>query len=308
MTGGPAPRRGASKPAAARPRPAAHDDLLLGAHMSIAGGLQNAVLAGAAHRATALQIFSRNSNQWAMKPLADEAVALWKEAQAAHPMVTMVHGSYLVNLASPDPALWEKSCRAFIGEAERCARLDIPYLVFHPGAHMGAGEEAGLARIVRALDRAARALAETPVTLLLENTAGQGTVLGSRFEHLARVIGSVEHPDRLGVCVDTCHLLAAGYDFRSPAGYREVFEEFDRLLGIGRIRAFHLNDSKQDLGSRVDRHEHIGKGHVGSAAFRMILQDPRFRDAPKVLETPKKDEMDRRNLALLRRLAHTRPR
>jgi deoxyribonuclease-4 len=302
VTGAPTPRRGASK--SGRPRPAPRTDLLLGAHMSIAGGLHHAVLAGAAHRATALQIFSRNSNQWAMKPLTDEAVALWKEAQAAHPMVTLVHDSYLINLASPDAALREKSCRAFIEEVRRCARLEIPYLVFHPGAHMGAGTEAGLDRIVRALDRVVRAHPEAPVTLLLENTAGQGTVLGSRFEHLARVLSQVERPERFGVCIDTCHLLAAGYDFRDPAGYRAVFGTFDRLVGIGSVRAFHLNDSKRDLGSRVDRHEHIGKGYVGTPAFRMLLQDPRFREAPKVLETPKKDDMDRKNLALLRRLAH----
>ncbi len=271
--------------------------------MSIAGGLHLAVERGAEHRATALQIFSRNSNQWAMKPIPDEAVARWREALAAHPMTVMVHDSYLINLASPEQALWEKSWRAFVDEALRCARLGIPFLVFHPGAHVGSGEAAGLDRIAAALDRTDAELGDAPVTLLLENTAGQGSSLGNRFEHLAGVFERVRRPERLGVCLDTCHLLAAGYDFRGPAGYARVTAELDRTVGLSRVRAFHLNDSKKGLGSRVDRHEHIGKGHVGTTAFRLIMTDPRFAGVPKVIETPKAGDMDRRNLALLRRFA-----
>lgn len=283
------------------------DGPLLGAHMSIAGGLHLAALRGVEVRCTALQIFSRNSNQWAMKPLADEEIALWKETLASHPMATMVHDSYLTNIASPDEALFQKSREAFLGEALRCVALDIPRLVFHPGAHMGAGEETGLDRVARALDWVDEHLGGAPVTLLVENTAGQGSSLGHRFEHLAGLLDRVRRPELLGFCVDTCHLLAAGYDFRDAEGYRAVFAEFDRRIGLERIRAFHLNDSKKDCGCRVDRHEHIGRGFVGNPAFARILHDPRFRLVPKVLETPKADDMDRKNLALLRRLASLPP-
>lgn len=275
----------------------------LGAHMSIAGGLHRAIQSAAALRCGALQIFSRNANQWAMKRLASETVTRWKEALALHPMVPLVHDSYLINLASPDGVLYRRSRAAFLEEARRCVQLAIPYLVFHPGAHMGKGEERGLDRIIRALDWVDGRLGSEPVTLLLENTAGQGTNLGYRIEHLAYLRNHARRPLRLGVCIDTCHLLAAGYDFRNDAGYVRVFTELEEVLGPGVVRAFHLNDSKKDLGSRVDRHQHIGKGYVGSRAFRLLLQDPRFRGLPMVLETPKMGEMDRRNLALLRRLA-----
>lgn len=283
------------------------DGPLLGAHMSIAGGLHLAALRGADVRCTALQIFSRNSNQWAAKSLADEEIALWKETLASHPMATMVHDSYLINLASPDDALYEKSREAFLAEAHRCVALGIPRLVFHPGAHMGAGEEAGLDRVARALDWVDERLGGAPVTLLVENTAGQGSSLGHSLEHLEGLLERVRRPALLGFCIDTCHLLAAGYDFRDAEGYRAVFAEFDRRIGVEHIRAFHLNDSKKALGSRVDRHEHIGRGFVGNPAFARILHDPRFRRVPKVLETPKTDDMDRKNLALLRRLASLPP-
>jgi deoxyribonuclease-4 len=271
--------------------------------MSIAGGLHRAIESAAALRCTALQIFSRNSNQWSMKPLIPDAVAKWKETLVRHPMATMVHDSYLINLASPDGALYRRSRSAFLEEARRCVQLGIPYLVFHPGAHMGKGEPNGLDRIVRALDWVDERLGSGPVTLLIENTAGQGTSLGYRFEHLAHIRSAARRPQRLGICLDTCHLLAAGYDFRTDSGYERVFDELERVVGTGAVRAFHLNDSKKGLGSRVDRHEHVGKGFVGSRAFRLLLQDPRFRGLPMVLETPKAGEMDRRNLALLRRLA-----
>lgn len=276
----------------------------LGAHMSIAGGLHHAVAAAAAVRSGAVQIFTRNQSQWAMKPLTEPVVDAWKQALARHPMIPLVHASYLINLASPDPALLDKSREAFLEEARRCTTLGIPYLVFHPGSHMGRGEPEGLAAIARSLDWVEERLGEDPVTLLLENTAGQGTNLGHRFEHLSAILAAVRRPERYGVCVDTCHLLAAGYDFRDEAGYAATWTEFEREVGIERVHAFHLNDSKRELGSRVDRHENIGKGHVGSRAFRLLLGDVRFRGLPMVLETPKQNDMDRKNLALLRRLAH----
>ena len=274
--------------------------------MSIAGGLHNAVFEAARHRCRTVQIFSKSSNQWKAKVLTDQDVGLWRRALDEHPMLPVVHDSYLINLASPDPALRQRSRGAFLEEVRRCDRLGIPYLVFHPGAHMGAGEKAGLARVARSLDWVCGRASDSSTLPLLETTAGQGTTLGHRFEQLAWILERVREPERLGVCVDTCHILAAGYDFRTPEGYAEVFGAFDRIVGLDRLRCFHVNDSKKDLGSRVDRHEHIGKGFVGTAAFGMLMTDPRFRGLPKILETPKKDDMDRKNLALLRRLAHRR--
>ncbi len=274
--------------------------------MSVAGGLHEAVLRGAAHRTTALQIFTRNNAQWAMKPLTPAVIADWKQALADHPMEVMVHDSYLINLGSPDEALWKKSRQNFLDEALRCVALGITSLVFHPGSHLGKGDTWCLGRIAKALDWVDTQLGDAPVKLLLENTAGQGTNVGWRFEHLSGILERVRRTERLGVCIDTCHLLAAGYDIRKDNGYRSVFEEFDRLIGTERILGFHLNDSKKELGSRVDRHEGIGKGFVGSRAFRLLMQDPRFANVPKVLETPKAGDMDKRNLALLRRLARMR--
>ena len=279
---------------------------MVGTHMSIAGGLHLAVIEAAKYRCRAVQLFSKSSNQWAAKPLTEETVATWNEAIYRHPMLPVVHDSYLINLASPDPALLEKSRKAFLEEIDRCDRLSIPYLVFHPGAHMGEGIDAGIARIAESLDWALDRSAGRSVTLLLETTAGQGTSVGHRLEHLAAIIEQTRFPERVGICFDTCHVLAAGYDFRTPEGYEGVFGAFDRLIGLGRLCCFHVNDSKKDLGSRVDRHEHIGKGFVGSRAFGLLMRDRRFQSIPKILETPKEDEMDRRNLALLRRLAATR--
>ena len=271
--------------------------------MSIAGGLENAILDAARHRCRALQIFSKSSNQWAAKHLTEEDVATWRDTLSAHPMRVVVHDSYLINLASPDPALLARSREAFLEEVRRCDRLGIRYLIFHPGAHMQSGEETGLARIAESLDWVCTRAEDSPAMLLLETTAGQGTTLGHRFEHLAWIIDRTKARRRLGVCIDTCHVLAAGYDMRTEEGYEKVFAEFNRLIGLDRLHCFHVNDSKKDLDSRVDRHEHIGKGHVGASAFGFLMRDPRFTDVPKILETPKEDEMDRTNLALLRRLA-----
>ncbi len=285
------------------------EQLKLGAHMSIAGGYARALERGKQVSCTVVQLFTKNTNQWTAKPITPEEAELFRKTRdeagyARHDIIA--HDSYLINLASPDEALWEKSVQAFAHELDRCALLDIPALVTHAGAHMGAGEDVGLERIARALDRV---LAERPdhnVMVLLETTAGQGTCLCYCFEHLARVIELVrpEHQPRIGVCWDTCHLLAAGIDFTDEYKYERMVESFGRIVGLDRLRAIHMNDSKKGLGSRVDRHEHIGRGALGLEPFRFIMNDPRLADLPKILETPKGPDMaeDRENLAVLRGL------
>ncbi len=276
-----------------------------GAHMSISGGVYTACERGRRAGCDVVQIFSKNQQQWRARPLTDSEIAHFKEAQITEGVpVVLVHDSYLINLAAPGDDLWHKSLAAFHEELERCAQLGVPYLVTHPGAHVGSGEEAGLRRVVEALDRVFEANAGAGVTVLLETTAGQGSSLGRRFEELARIIEYSRYPDRLGVCVDTCHIFAAGYDIRTPEQYAATIEELDRVIGISRVKAFHLNDSQKDLGSRVDRHTHIGEGCIGLEGFRALVNDDRFADLPMVLETPKGDDLadDMRNLATLRRL------
>jgi deoxyribonuclease-4 len=278
--------------------------LLIGAHMSIAGGLHLAFARGEETGCAAIQVFTKNASQWRGKSIspaeADAFRQAWQESSIG-PVIA--HDSYLINLAAPDEAMWRKSIAAFVDEMERCAALGIPELVMHPGAHLGAGEEAGLQRLA-ATFREIFAAAPAGVSVLLENTAGQGTCLGYRFEHLAAVIEQVPE-GRFGVCFDTCHAWAAGYDLATAAGYAEVISEFDRVIGLARLRAFHVNDCKKGLGCRVDRHEHIGQGNIGEAGFAALMQDPRFAGIPKILETPKGEdaELDRMNLALLRRLS-----
>jgi deoxyribonuclease-4 len=272
--------------------------------MSIAGGLYRAFERGRRVRCRTIQIFLHNSSQWQAKPLTERDRILFEEAQKGSGIRPVLgHDSYLINLASPEPDLRLRSLNAFIAEMKRANFLGVPYLVLHPGAHRGAGVRAGVARVAKALSRALD-LVEPPVALLLENTAGQGTSLGYRFEQLAAILEQIRNPDRVAVCLDTCHAFAAGYDIRTENGYGETMEEFDRIVGIEKIRAFHVNDSKKDLGSRVDRHFHIGKGSIGLDAFRFLVNDPRFQEVPKILETPKgtKDREDKRNLAILRSL------
>lgn len=272
--------------------------------MSVAGGLHRALEEAARHRSGAVQLFTKNSNQWVAKPLDDAAIRLFRETgDRLGPFEMAAHDSYLINLASPDDALRRKSIRAFIDEIERCEALGIPRLVFHPGAHMGAGEDAGLARVAASVREALRATAGCRTQALFESTAGQGTTLGHRLEHLERLLAEAGQPERTGVCLDTCHLFAAGYDFRTPALYAEFRAELARRVGLERVRWFHLNDCKKPLGSRVDRHTHIGEGEIGSKPFSYFLTDPAFRRVPMVLETPKEDEADKRNLARLRRLS-----
>jgi len=276
-----------------------------GAHMSIAGGLHKAFAQGEKAGCDALQIFSKNQQQWRAKPLTEDEIAQFAAERQRHadwPLV--VHDSYLINLASPKDDLWEKSIAAFGEELERCAALGIPYLVTHPGAHTGSGEAAGLQREADALNRLLGAGVGKDVLVLLETTAGQGSCLGYRFEHLAQLIELVERQERLAVCVDTCHLLAAGYDIRTSETYAATFAEFDRVVGADRIKVIHVNDSQKDLGSRVDRHTHIGEGCIGLEGFRALVNDPRFKQLPMIIETPKGEDLaeDIANLATLRGL------
>lgn len=277
----------------------------LGAHMSIAGGVANSLLRGKKAGCETIQIFTKNSNQWRSKPLTTEEIEQFQAARRETGIdPILAHTSYLINLASPDDDLWEKSLEVFQVELERCITLCIPYLIFHPGAHSGAGEEVGLNRVTQALNEVFRRVEDTSVTVLIETTAGQGTGLGSRFDQIARLIEDSFYPERIGVCLDTCHAFAAGYDIRTPEAFEQTLEEFDRTIGIDRLKAVHLNDSKGDLGSSLDRHEHIGMGKIGVEGFRLLLNHPRLRRLPMVLETPKGPDMkeDIENLAVLRSL------
>lgn len=281
----------------------------LGAHMSIAGGMERAIERGAAVGCTALQIFVKSSNQWAARPLPGDEVSRFREARERSGIGPVVaHDSYLINLCSPDDALYEKSIAAYIEELERCAALGVDDLITHPGSHMGRGVEYGIRRMAEAIDEIHRRLPETRPRIVLETMAGQGGVIGARFEELAAVIAAVRHPDRIGVCLDTCHVFAAGYDIRTPAGWEETMRRLDGELGLARLRAVHLNDSKKDLGCRVDRHEHIGKGFLGEDAFRHVMNDPCLLQVPLILETPKGEDCreDVLNLATLMRLAGAR--
>jgi deoxyribonuclease-4 len=263
--------------------------------MSIAGGYYKALELGQKNCCTVVQLFTKNASQWAGKPLTDEDSRLFLEFRDSVPFANtdlVAHDSYLINLASPDDALWEKSIAAFAHELDRCEALGIPNLVTHAGAHMGSGEEVGLERIASAIERVIGERPGQDVMVLLETTAGQGTALCYAFEHLGRVreLLSPSARARVGVCWDTCHLLAAGFDFGEEYKYERMVESFDRIVGLDTLRAIHMNDSKKGLGSRVDRHEHIGKGALGLEPFRFIMNDPRFESIPKILETPKEGD------------------
>jgi deoxyribonuclease-4 len=278
--------------------------LLLGAHVSIAGGLHRALERAKALRCTAVQIFTHGRAQWRMRPVPDEAAGRFRGADAAlGPFALAAHSTYLVNPATGDPELRRRSIGTLIAEVRRCDALGVPLLVLHPGSHGGAGEKRGLRRAIAALDRVHRATRGSRVRIAIEITAGQGTSLGWRFEQVAAILAGLADGSRAAVCFDTAHALAAGYDLRTPEAYAALWERFDREIGLDRLAFFHLNDSRTPLGSRVDRHAHIGRGEIKRAPFGWILRDERFRMVPKVIETPKEDDMDRKNLALLRRLA-----
>lgn len=275
--------------------------IALGAHMSIAGGVDKALDRGMAIGCEAIQIFLKNNLQWSGRLYDPAEVARF---HAARRIPVFAHSSYLINLAAADRALWQRSIAATVDELRRAARLGLPFVVLHPGAHGGAGEAAGLARVVAALDAVFDAAGDCRVRIALETTAGQGTSLGYRFEQLGAIIRACCQAARLAVCVDTAHVFAAGYDLRTPAGYRDMVGELDRQIGTRRVVAFHLNDSQTPLGSRVDRHAHIGRGQIGAAGFRRLLHDRRWDGLPMVLETPKGRNMrqDVVNLRLLRAL------
>lgn len=281
-------------------------DVLVGAHMSIAGGVFNAILHAEAVECACVQLFVKSSNQWKAKPLAEEEIAQFKSERARTGIGPAVaHSSYLINVGSPDAALYEKSREALAIEYERCTQLGVEYLVFHPGAHTGDGVEGGIARIAKAMDWVLARHKSSPTLLLLETTAGAGSHIGSTFEELRAILDKLEHGDRAAVCLDTCHVFAAGYDIRTEAGYQKTMKTFDEVIGLDRLKAIHCNDSKYDFGTHKDRHEHLGKGYIGADAFGFIMRDPRLKTVPKIIETEKDDdgELDRMNLGLLRKLA-----
>jgi len=278
---------------------------LLGAHMSIAGGVGNALLAGKMVDCDAIQIFTKSSRQWAAKPLTEEEIGQFRVNQRETGIATVIaHDSYLLNLGSPDVALRQRSVAAFIDELERCEVLGVTNLVAHPGAHVGAGEAEGIKTIAKSLDEIHKACPGYQAKVTLEITAGQGSNLGYRFEQIGAMIDATKEGNRLRACFDTEHAFAAGYDIRTKDGYERTFSEFDEAIGLDRLAAFHLNDSKKEFHSRVDRHEHIGKGFIGVEAFRLLMNDKRFWGLPMCLETPKGPDLkeDRENLTLLRSL------
>lgn len=281
---------------------------MFGSHLSIAGGLHNALDEAAGLGMDCVQVFTQNQRQWAGRTLTAAAIDQWLEhREQTHLDQVVSHGSYLINLASPDAGLRRKSIAALRSEIERCESLQIPLLVLHPGAHMGAGEQSGLRRVVAAVNQAMGDLPGYEAIVCLETTAGQGTGLGWRLEQLRTVLDDVHEPERLAVCLDTAHILEAGYDLTSAAGAKAVLAECRSVIGVERIRVVHMNDSKTPRGSRVDRHEHIGEGHIPLPAFAAIVNDRHVRSIPKILETPKKTTPDGRswdevNLEILRGL------
>lgn len=281
--------------------------------MSIAGGLENAVQAGVEAGCDCLQIFVKNQRQWAGKPLTEDAAARFRRAvrrSGLRPVVA--HATYLINLASPEATTWQRSLDALTDELLRCESLGVRSLIVHPGAHLGAGVDAGIARLTAAVNEVHRRTAGIRAGLLLETTAGQGSSLGADFEQLARIMDGVREPHRVRLCLDTCHVFAAGHDLRRIEGYERMVTDLGRLVGLDRVTCMHVNDSKHACGSRLDRHEHVGRGKIGRAGFVRLINDQRFDRVPKILETPKgKDgrgrDLDRVNLQRLRRLVRMRP-
>jgi deoxyribonuclease-4 len=280
--------------------------LLLGAHMSIAGGVHLAIERARSIQCTAMQMFVKNNMQWFAPPLSRRQIrAFLEHRQRSELLSVFAHSNYLINLAAINGEFHAMSIRSLAEELVRADQLELPFLVLHPGAHLGAGEEAGLQKIIASIEEVFRKIPKVKTRIALETTAGQGSWVGDRFEHLAHIIQNVREPERLCVCVDTAHLFAAGYDIASESAVRKTFREFDRIIGFDRLAAIHVNDSKTARGSRVDRHEHIGQGQIGLDAFRFIMRHQRFAKIPKVLETPKGKDLreDVMNMETLRRLA-----
>jgi len=278
----------------------------LGAHTTTAGGMVNAVRQGIELGCEAIQVFTRNQRQWVPKPLDPDVVAEFRieGAEADYLRDAVSHASYLINLCATNPETLAKSRTAFEDEIRRCGILGIPYLCIHPGSHLGEGEEAGLVGIAGSLKLALTTTKGVKVKILLENTAGQGTNLGWRFEHLAELI-RLTRSKRVGVCIDTCHMFAAGYDLRTAKAYEASFAELDDVVGLDRVHAFHLNDSKFELGMKKDRHENIGEGAIGKTGFKLLVNDERFRALSGILETPGGPDGYAKNLRTLRRMRNS---
>lgn len=276
--------------------------------MSIAGGVSRALDRGEELGLDTIQIFTKNANQWTGRPISDEEQDRFKrrkEETGIDPVIA--HDSYLINLASPDREMFQRSLDAFEDELLRCHCLEVPWLVMHPGAHLKTGEARAIVQIGKAIKVALLEQNETEVGVLLETTAGQGTQIGYRFEHLRDIMREIDLPERVGVCLDTCHIFAAGYDIRSREAYERTMDEFDKIVGLEYLQVIHVNDSKRELGSHVDRHEHIGRGQIGEEAFSFFLNDARLWDLPFILETPKtapdtQVPMDTVNVELLRKM------
>jgi deoxyribonuclease-4 len=279
--------------------------MIIGAHVSIAGGVENAVTNAMHLGCETFQIFTKNQNQWKEKIYTESEVELFRDHLNRQPIsanLLAAHDSYLINLCSPDMELLDKSMVAFLQEAKRCLALGIPYLIFHPGSHVGKGEAWGIRTIAESINRVTEKLESDRIRFLLETTAGQGSNLGYRFEQLLQILEGVKYPDRLGICVDTCHIFAAGYDIRQEEDYVRTFRTLESVFGVDKIQAFHLNDSKNDFGSRVDRHETIGEGKIGLTAFQMLMQDPRFETVPGFLEIPGGDDAFKKDIQKLKKL------
>jgi deoxyribonuclease-4 len=279
--------------------------MLIGAHVSIAGGVENSVSHALKLGCETFQIFTKNQNQWREKEYTPEQISLFHARLSQSKLQARflaAHNSYLINLCSPRQDLLNRSRQALLAEARRCAALGIPYLIFHPGSHLGEGEEWGINMISESLNLVLHQPETKKVTFLLETTAGQGSNLGYRFEQLRKIIDRLDRPEQVGVCVDTCHIFAAGYDIRQPQGYQNAMLQLDSVLDFARVRAFHLNDCKGDCGSRVDRHEGIGRGKIGLPAFRMLMQDGRWRDIPGFLEIPGGDDAFKQDIKKLKKL------
>lgn len=268
-----------------------HNSLLIGAHTSTQGGVGAAVDLANKLGFTAMQIFSKNNNRWYSKPFSEKEIIDFKEKlEKSKIKFTVVHDSYLINLCATDKEILKKSRDAFFDELNRCELLGIPFLNFHPGSHGGAGEEEGIKLIAESLNIIHEKTKGYNVSSMLEVTAGQGSAIGYRFEHIRKIIDQVEDKERMSVCIDTAHIFAAGYDIKSPTGYKKTMKEFDDIIGLDRLQCFHMNDSKKPFASRVDRHEHIGKGFIGLDGFKNIMNDKKISHIPKILETPKGKE------------------
>lgn len=279
--------------------------MIFGAHESIAGGVYKAIERGKQATCDTIQIFNKNNNSWkaaVLKP--DDIDKYFKLIDELGVTVATSHTSYLINIASPDKALFEKSINSLAEEMERCNTLKIPNLILHPGSHVGSGEKAGIKKVGIAINKLFKKLKNNKCTLLLECTAGQGTNLGYKFEQLAEMIDLTENKDHIGVCIDTCHIFSAGYPLIDPKDYKNTMKSFDNIIGLERLKIIHMNDSKKPFGEKKDRHEHIGKGFIGLEGFRNIVNDSRLKNIPLILETPKGDDLkeDIKNLKILRGL------